>query len=290
MDIDQLVVCDGHNIAYRSFFAIRNLSTDRGVPTNAVFGFVRQVERLRRNLNPSHMVVVFDGGIPERRMDLLETYKAQRPEMPEDLRSQMALIERYLEAVRICSITVVEEEADDVMATIADKSVSAGANKVLLATSDKDMFQMVDARILICEPTGEHGLMGPEGVRAKTGVNPESIVDWLALVGDSADNIPGIAGVGPKTAAKLLNRFGSIDAIFENIDKVKSENLRSKLKAGRKLLRRNRDLMALDRNVPLDIEWEKMVLGEPDRDSLLAFFDELQFHGMAKDLREPKLF
>ncbi len=288
--VESILICDGHNMAYRAFFAIRNLSTAAGIPTNAVFGFVREFCRMTAKLAPSHLVMVFDGGLPERRKALLDSYKAQRPHMPEELRSQMALIRRYLDCANIYTICLDGEEADDVMATIAMKAEADGARRVVMATNDKDMYQVVSSRIAMYSTTGGIGLMGPEDVKNKTGVLPGLIPEWLALMGDSADNIPGITGVGPKTASKLLNRFGSIDEVYANIEMVESERIRSNLKAGRGLLERNVSLTKLITDLKFKIEWDEMAATSPDHGRLLSFFEEMEFHRMAKDMREPQLF
>lgn len=290
MEAERLVVCDGHNIAYRSFFAIRGLANSEGEPTNAVYGFVRQMDRIKANLEPDALAVVFDGGIPERRLNLLETYKSQRPPMPGELHTQFETIGRYLKSANISSLRIDAEEADDVMATVATRAVSERGMDVLLATSDKDMYQLVDSHIRICEPKGENAILDSRGVADKTGVEPDKIVDWLALVGDTADNIPGISGVGPKTAAKLIAEFGSLEGIYRNIQRVKSAKVREKLLAGRDLLERNVALMELDTDVPVDVCWQDLRIKPPDFRELTAFFREMEFKKMLEELQEPRLF
>lgn len=290
MGIERVLVCDGHNIVYRSYFAIKNLATDAGVPTNALFGFIRQIEALKSRTDPSHLAVVFDAGIPARRMELLESYKAQRPRMPDELRSQMEPIEEYLRRARIVALAVEGEEADDVMATIARRVERDADADVLLASSDKDLMQLVAARTLMCPPSGKGGLLGCAEVVDKTGVRPEQIVDWLAMVGDSADNIPGVRGIGPKTAAKLMKQFGSMEELYARIADVKPEGVRAKLEEGRGIVDRNRKLMRLDEDVELDVDLNEMKIREPDEDALLDFFEEYEFRGLARNLREPELF
>lgn len=290
MDIETVLVCDGHNIAYRSFFAIRNLSRADGVPTNAVYGFVRQMESLLSKFEPSHMVVVFDGGIPQRRLELLESYKAQRPHMPEELSLQMDNIHRYLRAARVADVQVGGEEADDVIGTIAASAAERGAREVVIATTDKDMLQLVTDTVHVCSPTGQAQPLGPDAVFEKTGVHPIQLVEWLALVGDSADNIPGIAGVGPKTAATLLGRFGSLDRLYSRIDEIERDSLRDKLISGKQLVERNIGLMELDLSVPVDLEIDDLAVQPACVSKLLDFFEEMEFKRMVADLREPRLF
>jgi DNA polymerase I len=290
MTEEKLLVCDGHNIAYRSYFAIRNLSRSDGFPTNAIFGFIRQIDSLLARFDPDYMVVVFDGGIPDRRRALLESYKAQRPHMPGDLAQQMDEIANYLLAARVAQLRIEGEEADDVMASIAAAAERRGLADVMLATGDKDMLQLVDERTRVCVPSAAQEPLGPAEVAAKTGVLPEQVVDWLALVGDSADNIPGVAGVGPKTAAALLGEFGSIESIYADLDRIARPSLRAKLLAGRNVLQRNIELVTLDRNVDFGLSLDELSVRPPDTGELLKFYDNMEFNKMAADLREPKLF
>jgi len=212
MSSNVLLLVDAMAGIYRAFYAIRNLSTSAGEPTNAVFGFVRMLRQLETWWEPSHVVVVFDGGLPEERMTLVPEYKAQRAPMPDDLRAQIPRIEEFLDLYGVPRVRVLGEEADDVMATMV-RTAEEDAESVLLATSDKDLYQLVNETVKLVRMSGEQGLMGREEVIEKTGVPPEKIIEWLALVGDSADNIKGVPGVGPKTAAKLLTEHGSLDGI-----------------------------------------------------------------------------
>ncbi|MEI6971688.1 MAG: hypothetical protein WCL44_09245, partial [bacterium] len=191
----RLVLVDGHGVMYRSFHAIPTLSTSDGRATNAVYGFVRVIRMLRHKLLPTHMVVVFDGGSPPRRLALLNSYKAQRPAMPEALRGQFSLAEEYLRLAGISCVRIALEEADDVIATMADKAEASGG-EVLVVTSDKDMYQLVSERVSVVPPSDTDRLMTASDVMAKTGVPPGMMVEWLALIGDTADNIDGVRGVG----------------------------------------------------------------------------------------------
>jgi len=287
---ETLLVCDGHNIAYRSHFAIRKLSRSDGFPTNAIFGFIRQIDSLIARFEPDYLAVVFDGGIPARRRRLLESYKAQRPHMPPELAQQMDELSRYLQAARITSLRIEGEEADDVMASIAAAAEQRGIADVMLATGDKDMLQLVNDYVKVCTPSATQQPLGSEEVLAKTGVRPEQIVEWLALVGDSADNIPGVAGVGPKTASALLGEYGSIESIYSNIDHMPRPSLKAKLLAGRDVLSRNVELVSLDRDVDFGLSLDDMKVRPPDAAALLKFYENMEFNKMAADLREPRLF
>jgi DNA polymerase I len=285
----KLLVVDGHNLAYRSFFAIRELRTRDGIPTNAVFGFIRALRQMASEWQPTHQAVVLDGGLPAARMALLETYKAQRSPMPEELRPQMGLIREYLE---LCGITVLREEgveADDLMASLAFRALEQGAEMVGLASNDKDMFQVVGERVCILPVAGKALPMGSDEVCAKTGVRPCQIVDWLALVGDTADNIPGARGVGPKTAARLLQQFGDLETVYSRLDEL-SPRLRQILEESRAIVARNRALMTLDAQLPVGVGMDELACIAVDPGRVLPFLDRMEFTRMARDLREPTLF
>jgi DNA polymerase-1 len=289
MSRSTLLVVDGTAVAYRAYFAIRNLSTAAGQPTNALFGFIRMFTQLGELCRPTHQVVVFDGGSPAWRKALLPDYKAQRPPMPDGLRSQLPLVDRYLDAASVTHMRIDGQEADDAMATVASRARVDGAD-VLLATSDKDMYQLVDKQLRIMPPSGKADPMGPDDVRAKTGVRPDQVVDWLAMIGDSADNIPGVPGVGPKTASKLLAAFGTLDEIWQRLEEIPQDGLRGKLDASRELVARNRDLVRLRTDVDVGIGWRDTLVRPSRVDALLEFLNGVEFHSMARSLREPDLF
>ena len=285
----RLLLVDGSATMYRAFYAIRTLSTRAGLPTNALYGFIRMISQMREVWAPTHWMVVFDGGSPPRRLEALPEYKAQRAPMPDELRSQIPLMERYLDCARIDRVRVEKEEADDVMATLAARASREGA-EVFLATSDKDMFQLVDAQVQIVSVSGKPERMGPQEVLTKTGVFPEKIIPWLALIGDTADNIPGVPGVGPKTAAALLNEHGSIDALVANVESVARPKLREALQGHMDAVTRNLELVRLETDLNVPGSWSDAVVRNGDNAALLPFFEEMEFETLAKSLREPDLF
>ena len=272
-------------MAYRAFFAIAGLSTKAGTPTNAIFGFIKMLRQLEQAWKPTHWCVVFDGGLPKERMEVLESYKAHREEMPGDLRSQLEPINEYLGTADIASIRMDGEEADDILATYAVGARREGA-EVLIATGDKDLFQLVGDGVSIVSLTKGGERMGPGEVAAKTGVPPGRIVEWLALVGDTADNIPGVPGVGPKTAAKLLAQFPSLDALWAGIEHVASDRLRANLLEHKASVDRNLRLVRLRADMPLALEWDAWAVRESDPNKLVPYLDRMEFHNMARDLRD----
>jgi DNA polymerase-1 len=236
-------------------------------------------------LAPSHLVVVWDGGLHPQRMEQLPAYKAQRPAMPDDLEKQIDGIVSYLQAAGIASLTAEDVEADDWIAFIARRY--SAELPVVIASADKDFLQLVSPRVALLNPNDKsEKLWTSDDVRAKAGVAPEQIVDWLSLIGDSVDNIPGVPGVGPKTATELLNQFGSIDALYARLAEVKSERRRAALQAAEADVRRNQLLVRLRDDVP-GVALEEMVLRPPSGERLHALYTEWGFKGMLASLQGP---
>ena len=276
--MNRLLIVDGHAYAYRAFHAIRELRSPAGQPTNAIYGFVKMLEKMRLAVKPSHLQVVWDGGLNAERLAALPDYKAQRPEMPADLRPQLDGIVDFLAAAEIASYRQDGVEADDYIATLA-RRVTDGWN-VVIASSDKDFMQLVSARVGLLNPNDKTGtIWGREQVLAKTGVEPEQVADWLALMGDAVDNIPGVPGVGPKTAAELLKQFGAVDALLARLDEVKSDRLRQALRDSTATVRRNQKLVRLP-EVPCEFLPARLVVGQGDRERLRRLFAGWGFKGL----------
>jgi DNA polymerase-1 len=202
--------------------------------------------------------------------------------MPEPLRAQFADIERYLELAGVCSIRLEREEADDVIATLA----SAASSGVLIATSDKDLYQLINDRVFMVSPSKAGSKIGSAEVAEKTGVRPEKIVEWLALTGDTVDNIPGVPGVGPKTAAKLLAQFGTLEKMWSKLDEVASQKVREALAAHRTDVVRNVELVTLRRDLKVPVSVDSMGVRRIDPARMVPFYEEMEFGSLAKRLRE----
>jgi DNA polymerase-1 len=246
----RLLIVDGHAYAYRAFHAIRELHSPGGQPTNAIYGFVKMLAKMRTVVEPTHLIVVWDGGLNAERMAALPEYKAQRPEMPADLKPQLDEMVSYLQAAGIASFCREGVEADDYIAGLARRAAEAGV-PVVIASADKDFMQLVSEKIGLLNPNDKtESIWTGEQVRQKTGVNPSQVVDWLSLIGDSVDNIPGVPGVGPRTATELLSRFGSVDALYERLSEVKADKLRAKLHSAEGDVRRNQRLVRLRDDLP----------------------------------------
>ncbi|UCF06218.1 MAG: DNA polymerase I [bacterium] len=282
-----LYLIDGHAIAYRSHFAfIRNpLTNTKGENTSAVFGFLRTLQLLMKKYHPEHLAVIFDSEEETGRHREFPDYKAQREEMPDELEVQIPWILDLLEAMGIPVLTHPGYEADDVIATLARQAEVQGED-VRIVTGDKDLFQLLSDRIHILRPSRGTGLedeitMGY--LEKRFGLRPGQIVDLLALMGDSSDNIPGVKGIGEKTALKLLHRFGSLDAVLERIDEVEPGHVQSKIRTGREDALFSRGLVTLQ-EVPLGTTWEDCTIGEPDNDRLTEILLRLEFHQILREL------
>ena len=284
--VDRLLIIDGHAYAYRAFHAIRDLRSPDGRPTNAVYGFVKMLTKLRATVEPSHLMVVWDGGLSAKRVARLPEYKAQRPDMPDDLKPQFDEIVEYLKAAGIASFCREGVEADDYIACLARRAADAGMT-VVIASSDKDFMQLVSARVGLFNPNDKSETVWTDGqVRAKAGVGPSQIVDWLSLTGDTVDNIPGVPGVGPKTAAELLNQFGSLAVLYERLDEVKSERLRAALRASADVVRRNQELVRLQDDLPCEYSPEALAGKPADAGGLRTLYQRWGFKGMLAALEE----
>lgn len=279
----RLLVVDGHAYAYRAFHAIRTF-TGRAAATNAIYGFIKMLNKLRSWVRATHLLVIWDGGLAAERLALLPAYKAQRPPMPEDLRPQLDGIIQYLEAAGIASICQAGVEADDGIATASRCAAQAGL-EVVIASSDKDFMQLVSTSIGLANPNDKtETVWTHEQVRARTGVDPAQIVDWLSLIGDSVDNIPGVAGVGPKTATELLQQFGSVEALYGRLAEVRSERLRANLGAAEAVVRRNQRMIRLRDDLPGDFAPAAWVPELQDAERLRGLFERWDFKSLLAEL------
>jgi len=249
------LLIDGFNLAYRCFFAVPELSRGDGFPTNALHGWVKSIWRMSDQEKPDHILVFFDLGGSQDRLALHPEYKAQRAEMPDPLRQQLPVIKDLTRAMGLAGIEVDGVESDDLLASEAAALAREGA-EVLIVSSDKDFAQLVGERIriLLPPPTANPKLgwrhMDEAGVREKFGVPPSQIADYLALVGDTSDNIPGLAGVGPKTASRWLGQHGSLEGVIANAALLAPERFRADVASSADRLRLNRQLTSLNLALP----------------------------------------
>ncbi|MEN8142049.1 MAG: DNA polymerase I [Thermodesulfobacteriota bacterium] len=277
---EPVYLIDGSAYIYRAYHAVAPLSNSSGLPTHAVYGFINILLRVIREKNPRYLAVAFDLKGPTFRHEMYEDYKANRPPMPEDLACQIPYVRQAVEAYRITGIEEKGFEADDLIASAARQLKRAG-HEVVVVTGDKDLMQLVDERITFWDPMNNRQF-DQDAVKAKYGVPVTSLLDYFSLVGDSSDNIPGVPGVGPKTAEKLISTFGSLDSLYERIDEVDKKKLAEKLIDNREKAFLSRDLIRLKEDLQVSDNPADYSLGEPDNDKLRELFTFLGFTRLLK--------
>jgi len=284
MNARKLVLVDGSSYLYRAFHALPPLSNSKGEPTGAVLGVLNMLNKLVKDESPERIAVVFDAPGRTFRDDLFDQYKAHREPMPDELRSQVQPLLEAVEAMGLPLLRIPGVEADDVIGTLAEQGAAAGYD-VLISTGDKDMAQLVGPRISLVN-TMSNTRLDRAGVKAKFDVFPEQIIDYLALVGDSSDNIPGVTGVGPKTAAKWLNQYQTVDALTARAAEITGkvgENLRNELP----VLELSRKLATIDKSLKLDVTPEGLVGRAPDLNRLRDLYTRLELRALLKSLESP---
>ncbi len=276
----RVFIVDGSSVLYRSFYALPRLTNSAGLPTNAVYGFHNVLRKLIREEKPDYLVVAFDVKGKTVRHELFEEYKAQRKPMPEELQVQIPYVKKLLEALNIPYIEEPKYEADDLMASLAKKLKEQGY-EVVIVSSDKDLLQVLEDGIKIYHP-GKGKYIDKEECEKYFGVKPEQVADVLALMGDPVDNIPGVKGIGEKTAKALIKKFGSLEALLQNLDKVPPRQRRAIL-SHMEDLKLSYQLVKIDKNLPIDLNIEEFRLREPDLDKLLPLLRELEFNSLLKE-------
>jgi DNA polymerase-1 len=282
MSRERLFLIDGMSHIYRAYFAIRNLSNSKGLPTNAIFGFTSILRKIIQEQKPDYIVVAIDTMGPTVRHQKFEDYKATRKPMPEDLAQQLPYIQRVCDALRVRVIGVPGYEADDIIGTLADDAVEHGMD-VVIVTSDKDMLQLVGEHVLVLDPMKDNLIMDPPKVIEKLGVTPEQVPDLLGLWGDSSDNIPGAPGIGEKGARELIQTYGTVEHCLQNWDKVRKKNHQESLRDHADLIRMSRELATIHRDLPLEVDIKTLALSDPDRKAAFKLFAELEFQSLMRE-------
>ena len=278
----RLFLIDGHSLLYRAYYAIKRLSNSKGFPTNAIYGFILTLRKLLDQEKPGYLGVVFDTGKPTLRHKMFKDYKAQRKPMPEDLVAQIPVLKKVIRAYRIPLFEYEDYEADDVLASLARIAASQDVASVIV-TTDKDLLQVVDSRTVVFNPVKEVYL-DPGGVKDAFGVKPGQVADVLSLWGDPSDNVPGVPGIGEKTAKSLIEEFGSLDSLLRNIGRVKNPRVRDTLEQNKDLLETSRRLVTIEDGLKLDFRLEDFRLDEPESEELRALFEELEFSSLLAEL------
>lgn len=282
-DAGKLYLIDAHSLIFQVFYAIRGMSSPAGLPTNAVFGFLRDMLYLR-GLKPDYLICCFDRPEPTFRSDIAADYKAHRDPPPDDLILQIPMIQEALKALAIPSLDVERYEADDLLATLAVKGSERGL-RVYLCTSDKDCRQLLSDRVKILN-LRKNEEFGPAELMADWGVRPDQVVDLQAMAGDSVDNVKGVPGIGIKTGAALLQEFDTLDNLLANVDKVKGAKKQESLRASGDIVAKSRRLVKLETNVPMRLDWDGWRLRDAiDVERMLALCREWGFHSLGNQIR-----
>ena len=269
-----LYIVDALNYLFRAFHALPPLSNSRGVPTGAVYGLCQMLLRIEREWRPTHLCVIYDAPGPTFRDDIFAAYKANRPPMPPDLVAQIDVSHQVVQAFGLPVLSLSGVEADDAIASLARQAVGAGL-RVVICSSDKDLMQLCSDRIQLLD-TMKNKLLGPAEVQDKFGVPPDRLGDLLALMGDSVDNVPGVAGIGPKTAADLIRQYGSLDGVLEHVAEIKGKKGQA-IASSRDAIDISRKLVRLREDVALGLDVQDLRRAEPDRARLHELFGNLEF-------------
>jgi DNA polymerase-1 len=284
----EIYLVDGSGYVFRAFFALPPLSNSRGLPTNAIFGFVRMLLKLLKDARPTHVAVAFDSEKKTFRDDLFAEYKANRPAAPDDLVAQIPYIHRAVDAFRIRKLIRDGYEADDVIGTLAVRAARAGFN-VVIVTADKDFMQLVGPRVTLWDTMRDKRTTARD-VRERFGVEPPRLVDVMALIGDPIDNVKGVPGIGEKTASALIQQFGSLEAAYRDLEAVEKAQVRGARKVA-ELLRQHRNdaelarkLVRIDTDAPVEVEPEELVWPGIDHAMVAELLKELEFHSLLAEL------
>ena len=278
-----LAVVDGSNYLYRAYYGIPSLTNSKGFPTNAIYGFTTMLMKLLRDLAPDYVVVAFDLKGPTQRHEAFLDYKAQRKPMPDDLIPQ---VDRIKDVVRGFSVSLLEKqgvEADDIIGTLAGQASTRGWRTAIIS-GDKDLMQLIDADVSMVD-TMKDKTYDAAAVKEKFGVGPDKVVEILGLMGDASDNIPGIPGIGPKTAQRLIEEYGSVDAVIENAQNLRNLKLRESVSRFADQARLSRQLAVIDTHIDLDFRLEDAARKDPDKETLSRLFSEFEFSSLLQQVK-----
>lgn len=275
-------VLDAYSLIFQVFHAIPEMTGPSGQPTQAVFGIFRDLLNIVRDRKPDYLAAAFDGPGRVFRSDIYEEYKANRKEMPVDLVPQIPVIRRVFEGFRVPVLTVPEMEADDVIATLARRAEERGLD-VFIVTADKDARQLISEHVRILN-LRKNKIIDAAELLKEWGIRPDQVVDFLALTGDTVDNVPGVPGIGEGFATTFLKQFGTLDALLANINQVKGPKKQQSLREHADTARRARQLVSLRHDLPIELDWEVLKLQSPDLESLKLLCTECGFHRFRDEL------
>ncbi len=278
----RLVLVDGNAIVHRAYHALPPLSKKDGKLTNAVYGFFSMLLKIVSDLAPDNLIVCFDRAAPTFRKQMYVGYQATRPKMEDELSYQFEVIHDVLKKIKVCIFELDGYEADDLIGTLATQAVQQSVDQVIILTGDRDMLQLVNHRVLILAPivgVTKMILFDSDKIREKYGLEPHQFIDYKALVGDSSDNYPGVAGIGPKTAADLLNKFHTLEGIYGNLGEINPKTA-EKLATDAEQSAMAKKLATIELEAPIKLKFEKCLVANMDRKALLESFEDLAFNSL----------
>ncbi|MCP4716872.1 MAG: DNA polymerase I, partial [Deltaproteobacteria bacterium] len=282
----KLYLIDASAYFYRAFFALPPLTTSGGLPINAIYGFTTMLQKLMADHQPKYLAAVLDRPEPTFRHAVYQDYKANRDEMPDNLSVQIPYIKDVIRGFNIVALEKPGYEADDIIGTVALRAAADGA-EVVIVSGDKDLFQLVRPGITVLD-TMKDRVFDSQGVLDKYGLGPDQIIDMLGLMGDTSDNVPGVPGIGPKTAVSLLAQFGSMDGIYEHIESITKKKVKQNLLEFRDQAYLSRRLVTLDTAVSLERSWKDCRVISPDTEALRELFKQFEFTRLLKGLTPQK--
>ncbi|HEX2967263.1 MAG TPA: DNA polymerase, partial [Syntrophorhabdaceae bacterium] len=280
----RIFLIDGNSYLYRAFFATPHLSNSRGIPTNAIYAFISMIKKLRNAENPDILVVIFDSKAPSFREAISKEYKAQRPPMPGNLAAQIPYVKTIVQAMGLPVLEKEGYEADDIIGTIVEHLKPQRDISTYIVTSDKDMMQLISDNVIIYDSMKNQIVKEPEVIQ-KLGVEPNLVVDYLALCGDTSDNIPGVPGIGEKTARELISTLGDMDQIYANLNTITKASVRQRLLEGKESGEMSRLLATIKTDVPVDVSIEALTAGREDPQGLRRIYRELEFTSLYKEIQ-----
>jgi DNA polymerase-1 len=278
----KLFLIDGNSLLYRSYYAIQRLSTSQGFPTNAIYGFINTLRKIIEQEKPQYLGIVFDTAKPTLRHKMFKAYKAHRKPMPEDLIPQIPVLKKVIRAMNIPHFEFEDYEADDVLGSLARKAAEKMVPAVIVST-DKDFLQLVGEHTAVFNPAKEIYLDEAK-VKEVFGVAPEQVIDVLSLWGDPTDNVPGVPGIGEKTAKQLIGQFGSLENLLRCLSEIRNPRLREKIEQNREQLEVSRQLVTIEKNLDVPFELDEFLLSPPNTAELAALFQELEFTSLLAEL------
>lgn len=281
MTTQEIYIIDGSAYIYRAYHAVRPLTNSSGLPTHAIYGFATMLKKLINEKSPQYLAIALDSRGPVFRHDMFSEYKANRPPMPDDLAVQVPYIHSLIEAYNILSLAETGQEADDLIASSVARMTALGC-RIVIVSGDKDLLQLVSDQVTLWDPMNDR-LMDEGAVEEKYGVSVAGLLDYFALTGDSADNIPGVPGVGPKTAQKLMSRYQTLEGLYGAVDELKKSKMKERIIAHQDDAFLSRDLIRLNREANVPSQLEQYVVQQVDHDKLRSLYTELEFHSLLKN-------